>query len=71
MNLKLKFSGQQAHEEVPTVALYLLDKSGRVHEKLAASKDGSLNLTQARDTRARSWRSVPTWPTSRTCPSNL
>ncbi len=48
-NLKISFSGREPNEQVPTVGLYLLDKSGRIQQKLGSSKDGSLSIAAARD----------------------
>lgn len=47
MIVTLRFSGAQPGETVPTVALYLLDASGRVRQKLATSADGKLDIGRA------------------------
>lgn len=44
INIELNLRGQQAGDELPTVALYRLDLSGRPVKKIAAVEDNVLNL---------------------------
>jgi len=48
MALKVVFAGTQANEPTPRVAVYSLDALGRVKEKIAAVKDGQLDLSRVK-----------------------
>jgi hypothetical protein len=48
MSYKVIFVGAQAHEDVPAVAVYAVDRRGRVGKKIAAVSNGELSLPEGR-----------------------